>query len=66
MLMEAYYDYRWVMHKTGKYRTLTLICGILPFISAIMISTMSEDSHPVLLWLGIVRLFSLRNSRETQ
>lgn len=42
------------MHRTGKYRTLTLICGILPFISTVMISLMNERSHPLLLWLGIV------------
>ncbi|KAJ3551201.1 hypothetical protein NM688_g4846 [Phlebia brevispora] len=46
----------WWMHRTGKYRTLTLICGIFPFISAIMISCMKEDSHPLLLWLGIFPL----------
>lgn len=43
------------MHRTGKYRMLTLICGIFPFISAVMLSMMKEDSHPLLLWLGIVR-----------
>ncbi|GJE88138.1 MFS general substrate transporter [Phanerochaete sordida] len=46
----------WIMHRTGKYRTVTLVCGILPFISAIMISTMTEKSHPLVLWLGIFPL----------
>lgn len=35
---------------------LNLICGIFPFVSACMISSMRENSHPLLLWLGIVRI----------
>jgi len=46
----------WMMHRTGRYRALTLICGILPFIATIMIASMKEDSHPLLLWLGIFPL----------
>lgn len=50
------------MHRTGRYRTLTLICGVLPFISALMISTMTADSHPLLLWMGIVCVLSFDTS----
>lgn len=46
----------WIMHRTGRYRTVTLVCGILPFISAVMISRMTEKSHPLVLWLGIFPL----------
>lgn len=42
------------MHRTGRYRTLTLVAGFLPFISTLMIASMKESSHPLLLWLGIV------------
>ena len=52
---DAKYGYSWMMHKTGRYRMLTLICGIFPFVSAVMIATMREDSHPLLQWLSIVR-----------
>ena len=51
---DAKYGHSWMMHKTGKYRVLTLICGIFPFVSAVMIATMRENSHPLLQWLGIV------------
>ncbi|KAI0093946.1 major facilitator superfamily domain-containing protein [Irpex rosettiformis] len=46
----------WWMHRTGRYRTLTLVCGLLPFISTLMIASMKENSHPLLLWLGIFPL----------
>ncbi|KIP04574.1 hypothetical protein PHLGIDRAFT_56996, partial [Phlebiopsis gigantea 11061_1 CR5-6] len=46
----------WAMHRTGKYRTLTLVCGILPFISTVLISSMTEHSHPLVLWLSIFPL----------
>ncbi|KAI0690036.1 major facilitator superfamily domain-containing protein [Cytidiella melzeri] len=46
----------WMMHRTGRYRMLTLVCGFLPFISTLMIASMKEDSHALLLWLGIFPL----------
>ncbi|KAI0806672.1 MFS general substrate transporter [Fomes fomentarius] len=44
----------WVMHRTGKYRHLNLIFGFFPFIAAILLSRMREDSHPAVLWLSII------------
>ncbi|KAI0345438.1 MFS general substrate transporter [Trametopsis cervina] len=46
----------WMMHRTGRYRTLTLVCGFLPFLSTLMIASMKETSHLLLLWLGIFPL----------
>ena len=43
------------MHRTGRYRQLNLIFGIFPFISAVLMSLMREDSPQVQLWLSIVR-----------
>ena len=44
------------MHRTGRYRQLNLIFGIFPFVAAVLISLMREDSPQVLLWLSIVRI----------
>ncbi|KAH9923694.1 MFS general substrate transporter [Epithele typhae] len=44
----------WIMHRTGRYRTLNLVFGLFPFVSAVLISLMREDSSPVILWLSIV------------
>lgn len=44
------------MHRTGKYRHLNLIFGFFPFIAAVLLSRMREDSHPAVLWLSIVRV----------
>ncbi|KAI0738091.1 major facilitator superfamily domain-containing protein [Daedaleopsis nitida] len=44
----------WVMHRTGTYRRLNLIFGLFPFVAAILLSMMREDSHPVTLWLSII------------
>ncbi|TFK45918.1 vacuolar amino acid permease [Heliocybe sulcata] len=46
----------WMMHKTGKYKMINLIFGICPFIGAVLVSTMKENSNPVHLWVGIVPL----------
>ncbi|EPQ50683.1 vacuolar amino acid permease [Gloeophyllum trabeum ATCC 11539] len=46
----------WMMHKTGKYKMINLIFGICPFIGAVLVSTMREDSNPVHQWIGIVPL----------
>lgn len=44
----------WVMHRTGKYRRLNLIFGLFPFVAAILLSMMREDSPSVQLWFSIV------------
>lgn len=46
----------WVMHRTGKYKRLNLIFGLFPFIAAILLSLMREDSSPIALWLSILPL----------
>ena len=37
---------------------MTLVCGILPFISTVLISNMNAHSHPLVLWLSIVSVYS--------
>ena len=52
----------WMMHATGRYKTLNLIFGIFPSIGAVLIYNMKEDnSGPIQSWLSIVRyrFFSL-------
>ncbi|RPD55294.1 vacuolar amino acid permease [Lentinus tigrinus ALCF2SS1-7] len=44
----------WVMHRTGKYRHLNLIFGLFPFVAAVLLSLMREDSHPIVLWISII------------
>lgn len=34
----------WMMHKTGKYKAINLIFGVLPFIGAAAIYRLREDS----------------------
>ncbi|KAI0085904.1 vacuolar amino acid permease [Irpex rosettiformis] len=46
----------WVMHRTGKYKVLNLIFGLFPFVAAILLSLMRENSHPIVLWLSILPL----------
>ncbi|KAJ7765625.1 MFS general substrate transporter [Mycena metata] len=46
----------WVMHRTGRYRKLNLIFGIFPFVGAVLISFMRQDSGPVQSWLSIIPL----------
>jgi hypothetical protein len=45
----------WVMHRTGRFKTLNLTFGIFPTIGATLISLMREDSGPIQSWLSIVR-----------
>ena len=47
----------WMMHATGRYKTLNLIFGIFPSIGAVLIYYLREDSGPIQSWLSIVRLF---------
>jgi len=46
----------WVMHRTGKYKLLNTVFGCFPFIAAILIITMNENSSPARLWLSIIPL----------
>ena len=52
--LSTYQLYRWVMHRTGKYRSLNLIFGLFPFVATILLSLMREDSPDVQLWFSIV------------
>ncbi len=45
----------WMMHRTGKYKTINLICGLFPFVATVLILQMKEDSGPIQSWLSIVR-----------
>ncbi|KAJ7119169.1 vacuolar amino acid permease [Mycena epipterygia] len=46
----------WMMHRTGRYKTLNLVFGIFPFLGAVLISLMREDSGPIQSWLSIIPL----------
>ncbi|KAJ7700682.1 major facilitator superfamily domain-containing protein [Mycena rosella] len=46
----------WMMHKTGRYKAINLIFGIFPFVGAILVSRMREDSGPLQSWLSIIPL----------
>ena len=52
-----YFAWRWVMHRTGEYKMINMIFGILPFFAAILMTQMKEDSYPAHLWLSIVKHF---------
>ena len=45
----------WMMHTTGRYKIINLIFGVFPFIAAVLIYRMREDSKGVQSWLSIVR-----------
>lgn len=46
----------WMMHKTGRYKTLNMVFGIFPFIGAIAICLINEKSGPIQSWLSIIPL----------
>ncbi|KAF8162661.1 vacuolar amino acid permease [Crassisporium funariophilum] len=46
----------WMMHITGKYKTINLIFGIFPFLGAVLIYHLKEDSGPIQSWLSIIPL----------
>jgi hypothetical protein len=46
----------YMMHKTGKYKTINATFGCLPFISTVLIASLREDSSPYLSWLSIVSI----------
>jgi hypothetical protein len=43
-----------MMHRTGRYKLINLIFGGFPFIGAMLITFMKQDSSPAQLWLSIV------------
>ncbi|TFY81589.1 hypothetical protein EWM64_g2423 [Hericium alpestre] len=49
-------DDSWMMHRTGKYKMINLSFGFFPFIAAILIMQMREDSPPIQQWLSIIPL----------
>jgi len=55
----------WFMHRTGKYRAITLTFGIFPFVAAMLVTTLREDSSPARLWFSIVP-FGFGNALVTQ
>lgn len=44
------------MHRTGRYKTLNLVFGILPFIAACLIVRLTPESGVITQWLSIVSL----------
>ncbi|OCB89634.1 vacuolar amino acid permease [Sanghuangporus baumii] len=46
----------YVMHRTGRYKKINLIFGILPFIAAISISMLRADSNWFQSWFSIIPL----------
>ena len=52
----THFNHRWMMHRTGRYKMINLIFGCFPFIGALLITFMKEDSPPTQLWLSIVWL----------
>ncbi|KAF9009700.1 vacuolar amino acid permease [Cyathus striatus] len=46
----------WMMHTTGRYKKINLIFGIFPFVAAILIYHMREDSGPIQSWFSIIPL----------
>ena len=43
------------MHKTGKYKKISVIFGAFPFLAGVLISLMRVDSPAAQQWLSIVR-----------
>jgi len=46
----------WMMHATGRYKIINLIFGVFPFIGAVLIYRMREDSGPIQSWFSIIPL----------
>ncbi|KAJ7069283.1 MFS general substrate transporter [Mycena amicta] len=44
----------WIMHRTGRYKNLNLIFGLLPFFGVTFISLLREDSGWIQSWLSII------------
>lgn len=48
----------WWLHRTGRYKMINVIFGILPTAAAIMIAMLKEDSSEAAKWLSIVGLLT--------
>ncbi|KAF5318050.1 hypothetical protein D9619_012125 [Psilocybe cf. subviscida] len=46
----------WVMRRYGRYKTMNMIFGILPFCAAVLMTQMKETSNKAHLWLTIMPL----------
>ncbi|RDB19412.1 Multidrug resistance protein fnx1 [Hypsizygus marmoreus] len=46
----------YMMHLTGRYKTINLIFGWFPFIGAVMIASLDKDSSTYMTWLSIMPL----------
>ncbi|KAJ7490869.1 major facilitator superfamily domain-containing protein [Mycena latifolia] len=46
----------WMMHRFGRYKKINLIFGIFPFVGAVLISLMKEDSGFLQSWFSIIPL----------
>ncbi|EJD06151.1 vacuolar amino acid permease [Fomitiporia mediterranea MF3/22] len=46
----------YMMHRTGKYKMINLIFGSFPFIAAVAISLLREDSNWFQMWFSIIPL----------
>ncbi|KAF7298294.1 Vacuolar amino acid permease [Mycena kentingensis (nom. inval.)] len=46
----------WMMHRTGRYKAINLVCGAFPFVGAVLLARMRLDSGPVQSWLSIIPL----------
>lgn len=45
------------MRRSGRYKTLNMTFGILPFLGALLLTQLREDSGLFLKWITIVRVF---------
>ena len=52
-------DERWMMHRTGKYKTINVVFGFFPFIGTYLILKIREDSGWWQEWFSIVLLLPL-------
>ncbi|KAF4615064.1 hypothetical protein D9613_003476 [Agrocybe pediades] len=46
----------WMMKRYGRYKTMNMVFGILPFCAALLMTQMKKDSNPVILWFTIMPL----------
>jgi len=46
----------WMMHRTGKYKMINLNFGIFPFVAAVSICLLREDSNWFQMWFSIIPL----------
>ncbi|PPR05173.1 hypothetical protein CVT26_012259 [Gymnopilus dilepis] len=46
----------WMMKRYARYKTMNMVFGILPFLAAVLMTQMREDSNQAHLWLTIMPL----------